>query len=156
MGHLARWCQECCRKLYPEPDVKCTWPGRLKAVLQPCKFQDDAVGGLTGLKSPCLGLPMNRLDFTQILPEARWLVTLQQIKCRSSYEHPVASIEWDIKYSQKCGQPRWLSGLAPPAAQGLILETQDRVPWQAPCMKSASPSACVSAPLSLLSVYSHE
>ena len=42
------------------------------------------------------------------------------------------------------GQPRWLSGLAPPSAQGLILETQDRVPRRAPCVEPASPSACVS------------
>ena len=47
------------------------------------------------------------------------------------------------------GQPGWLSGLAPPAAQGLILETWDRVPRRAPCMEPASPSACVSASLSL-------
>ena len=32
------------------------------------------------------------------------------------------------------------------SAQGVILESQDRVPHQAPCMK---PSACVSASLSL-------
>ena len=43
----------------------------------------------------------------------------------------------------------WLSGLAPPSAQGLILETLDRIPHQAPCMEPASPSACVSASLSL-------
>ena len=47
------------------------------------------------------------------------------------------------------GQPEWPSGLALPSAQGMILETQDRVPHQAPCMGPASPSACVSAPLSL-------
>ena len=44
------------------------------------------------------------------------------------------------------GQPGWLSGLAPPSAQGMILETWDRVPGQAPCMELALPSACVSAP----------
>ena len=43
------------------------------------------------------------------------------------------------------GQPWWLSGLAPLSAQGLILETRDRVPRQAPCMEPA----CVSASLSL-------
>ena len=43
----------------------------------------------------------------------------------------------------------WLSGLALPLAQGLILETQDRVPRQAPYMEPASPSACASASLSL-------
>ena len=48
-----------------------------------------------------------------------------------------------------CRQPGWLSGLALPSAQGLILETQDRVPRWAPCMEPASPSACVSASLSL-------
>ena len=47
------------------------------------------------------------------------------------------------------GQPEWLSGLAPPSAQGLILETRDRVPSQAPCMEPASSSACVSASPSL-------
>ena len=45
------------------------------------------------------------------------------------------------------GQPRWLSSLEPPSAQGVILETEDRVPRQAPCMELASPSACVSASL---------
>ena len=53
---------------------------------------------------------------------------------------------------------RWLGGLAPPSAQGMILETWDRVLRQASCMEPASPSACVSASLSLslsLSV-SHE
>ena len=36
------------------------------------------------------------------------------------------------------------SGLAPPAAQGVILESRDRVPRQAPRTEPASPSACVS------------
>ena len=45
------------------------------------------------------------------------------------------------------GQPRWLSSLAPPSAQGGILETQDRVLCQVPRMEPASPSACVSASL---------
>ena len=35
------------------------------------------------------------------------------------------------------------------AAQGVILETQDGVPCQAPCMEPASPSVCVSASLSV-------
>ena len=47
------------------------------------------------------------------------------------------------------GQPGWLSGLAPPLVQGMILETWDRVPRQAPRMEPASPSACVSASLSV-------
>ena len=47
------------------------------------------------------------------------------------------------------GQPGWLSGLAPPSVQGVILESQDRVLNQAPCMEPASPSAFVSASLSL-------
>ena len=42
------------------------------------------------------------------------------------------------------GQSWWLSGLAPPSAQGVILETRDRVPRRAPCMEPASPSAWVS------------
>ena len=36
-----------------------------------------------------------------------------------------------------------------PLAQGVILESWDRVSHQAPCMDPASPSACVSAFLSL-------
>ena len=36
-----------------------------------------------------------------------------------------------------------------PLAQGAILETRDRIPHQAPGMEPASPSACVSASLSL-------
>ena len=47
------------------------------------------------------------------------------------------------------GQPGWLSGLVSPSAQGMILETQDQVPRRAPCMEPASPSARVSASLSL-------
>ena len=39
------------------------------------------------------------------------------------------------------GQPWWLSGLAPPSAQGVILESWDRVPRRAPCMEPASTSA---------------
>ena len=51
------------------------------------------------------------------------------------------------KKNKSWGQPGWLSGLVP--AQGVILETQDRVPCQAPCTEPASPSACVSASLSV-------
>ena len=48
------------------------------------------------------------------------------------------------------GQRGSLSGLAPRWAQGVILETPDRVPRQAPCMEPGSPSACVhTTPLSL-------
>ena len=35
----------------------------------------------------------------------------------------------------KIGQSGWLSSLAPPSAQGVILETLDRVPHQAPRME---------------------
>ena len=52
------------------------------------------------------------------------------------------------------GQPWWPSSLVPPSARGVILETWDRVPRQAPCTEPASPSACVSASLSLC--VSHE
>ena len=50
-----------------------------------------------------------------------------------------------LTLKQVGGQPRWRSGLAPPAAWGVILETLDRVPRRALCMEPASPSACVSA-----------
>ena len=55
---------------------------------------------------------------------------------------------WKLR-NKTNGQPGWLSGLAPPLAQGVILETQDGVPRWAPCMEPASPSACVSASLSV-------
>ena len=35
------------------------------------------------------------------------------------------------------------------SAQGVIPESQDRVPHRAPCMEPAAPSACVSASLSV-------
>ena len=37
-----------------------------------------------------------------------------------------------------------------PSAQGMILESWDQVLHQAPCMELVSPSACVSASLSLM------
>ena len=40
---------------------------------------------------------------------------------------------------------QWFERL--PSAQGVILESGDEVPRQAPCMEPASPSACVSASL---------
>ena len=46
------------------------------------------------------------------------------------------------------GQPQWRSGLVPPTVRGVILETRDRVPREAPCIEPASPSACVSVSLS--------
>ena len=58
---------------------------------------------------------------------------------------------WKILYSRATpvaqGQPRWCNSLAPPAAQGVNLETLDGVPRQALCMEPAFPSACVSASL---------
>ena len=50
---------------------------------------------------------------------------------------------WDL------GISGWFSGLAPAFGPGLILESRDRVPHQAPCTEPPSPSACVSASLSL-------
>ena len=47
------------------------------------------------------------------------------------------------------GQPRWLSGLAPPSVQGLILETRDGVLHQALCMEPTSVSAMLSLSHSL-------
>ena len=41
-----------------------------------------------------------------------------------------------------------------PSAQGVILESRNQVSRRAPCMEPASPSACVSASLSLC--VSHE
>ena len=55
----------------------------------------------------------------------------------------------DAHGQRGAGVARGAQHLAPPSAQGLILEAQDRVPRRAPCMEPASSSACVSAPLSL-------
>ena len=41
-----------------------------------------------------------------------------------------------------------------PLAQGMILETQDRVPHWASCKESASPSACVSVSLMNKKIFS--
>ena len=65
-------------------------------------------------------------------------------------------LELESREAETCikrsyGHPRWLSGLALPSAQGLILEIWDQVPGQAPCREPASP-ACVFASLSV----SHE
>ena len=47
------------------------------------------------------------------------------------------------------GIPGWLSGLAPAFGPGrdVILESQDGVLHQAPCVEPASPSACISVSL---------
>ena len=63
-----------------------------------------------------------------------------------------SGLVWGAKEADEIwrgGQPGWLSGLVPPLAQDVILETWDRVPRQDPCMEPASPSACVSASLYL-------
>ena len=60
------------------------------------------------------------------------------------------------KKIQMEGQPGWLSGLAPPSDQGLILEIWDQVLHQAPAGACFSLCLCLCLFLSLLSVYSHE
>ena len=60
----------------------------------------------------------------------------------------LAICESDLKISV----PGCLGDLAVerlPWAQGVILETWDRVPHRASCVEPASPSACVSASLSV-------
>ena len=54
-----------------------------------------------------------------------------------------------LPWKETGGQAWCPSGLVPPSAWDVILETQDRVPHWAPCMEPASPSACVSASLSV-------
>ena len=55
----------------------------------------------------------------------------------------------DIHLKKSLGRPRWLSSLVPPLAQGMIRGTRGWVPCGAPCMEPASPSAFVSASLTL-------
>ena len=69
-----------------------------------------------------------------LLPSGTWTFSFSEI----FYLNMISWVAW------------WLSGGAPPSAQGLILETRDRVPRRAPCMEPASPSACVSASLFLM------
>ena len=70
---------------------------------------------------------------------------------RSSHQYPCffCRRNWlDAYQNVHFRQPRWLSGLAPPLARGVILETQDQVLRRAPCMEPAS-RLPVSLPLSL-------
>ena len=61
--------------------------------------------------------------------------------------------KWGLSQKPKVGlafeKPWWLSGLAPSSAQGVILETRDRVPPRAPCMGGLPPSASLSLCLSI-------
>ena len=55
--------------------------------------------------------------------------------------------------NKNVGQLRWLRGLVPTSAQGLILGTRDQVPRQAPCVKpffSLCLCLCLSFSLSLI------
>lgn len=54
--------------------------------------------------------------------------------------HPMDQYNLIMVYD---GQPWLLRGLAPPLAQGVILESRDRVLRRAPGMEPASPSSCV-------------
>ena len=59
---------------------------------------------------------------------------------------------FEMFYKKKLtlGSPSGSAVWCLPSAQGLILETWDWVPRQAPCVEPASPFACVSASLSLM------
>ena len=69
----------------------------------------------------------------------------------SNFSLSVASIFLMVFLNENVliGHPGWLSGLALPSSQSVILETRDQVPRQAPCMEPVSPSAYVSASRSL-------
>ena len=82
-------------------------------------------------------MSLNRLD----VGEKFYNFRLSQINFRGSKRHLKPSSPWGS-----------LGGSAVqrlPPAQGVTLESQDRVLRRAPCMEPASPSACVSASLSL-------
>ena len=68
----------------------------------------------------------------------------------------IKNSHWKKKFTALCDLKSLLQGSLGgavvwrlPLAQGAILETRDRVPCRAPCMEPASPSACVSAFLSV-------
>ena len=77
-----------------------------------------------------------------IIEENMWFLPFKNLQSSWVNKHTV------IKVLIR-GQPRWPSGLALLSARGMILETGDRVPHQAPCTEPASPSVHVSASLSL-------
>ena len=64
-------------------------------------------------------------------------------------QHKFSEIYASYLKLKRIGQPRWHSGLAPPTVGGVVLETQDQVLRRAACVEPASPSARVSASLSL-------
>ena len=57
--------------------------------------------------------------------------------------------DWELLKTAGSGRLDGSAVWCLPSAQGLILGSRDRVPHRAPCMRPASPSACVSASLSL-------
>ena len=64
------------------------------------------------------------------------------IAWKSQQSHPSPTMKNSQMWGSLGGSAIWHL----PSAQGVILEIQDRVLHQAPCMEPASPSACVSAP----------
>ena len=111
------------------------WPLRVlfryPCVLRSCRHASSSLSG-------------NRRCLKHILP-----FPCPTLKPVVSSRSP-GSFGWRMVFrNEDLGQPQWLSGLALPAARGMILESQDRIPRQASCMESASSSACGSASLSL-------
>ena len=73
----------------------------------------------------------------------------QLTKTRDAEVFRGKSIGVNVCIEKGLGQPGWLSGLAPPLARGVILEARDQVPHRGSLRGPASPSACVSASLSV-------
>ena len=76
------------------------------------------------------------------------IVQLQKKSIKQRIEiHLISSIRnykmLTLETERERGQPGWLRGLVLPSAQGLILETRDGVPRQAPCVEPASLSLYV-------------
>ena len=67
--------------------------------------------------------------------------------CFTKKGKKIAGTRFNLKAHVRAA--RWLSGLASPLTQSMILETWDQVLLRAPCMEPASPSACVSTSLSV-------
>ena len=79
---------------------------------------------------------MSRLKF-KIIPQNK--TTNVQISAQSNSNK--RTWEW--------GRPGGSAVERLPSAQGVILQSWDRVPFRAPCMEPASPSACVCLSLSV-------
>ena len=101
-------------------------------------------------------LSLHQACFQSLIRVENTIEELKNLPLQGSHWHlfsSPASILMIVALNSPSGAAQvaqWFSatGLAPPSAQGMILETQDWVPHQASCVEPVSSSACVSASVS--------